>query len=139
MRQSGYVIEIESIRSVVWTGDVGVGPVRRLLQVIIRIGMRQQVRRQSSRSLQSKIELDGAPFEVVTPFRLRIKAESNHRQQIAAARCICKVEDVLGGEQALIRVSGITSSIGVIAQGEVCSYATCQIRADQSIRLHLAR
>ncbi len=138
MRQSGYVIEIESIRSVVWTGDVGVGPVRRLLQVIIRIGMRQ-ARRQSSRSLQSKIELDGAPFEVVTPFRLRIKAERNHRQQIAAGRCICKVEDVLGGEQALIRVSGITSSIGVIAQGEVCSYAPCQIRADQSIRLHLAR
>src|SRR5438105_10292489 len=113
MRQSGYVIEIESIRSVVWTGDVGVGPVRRLLQVIIRIGMRQ-ARRQSSRSLQSKLELDGAPFEVVTPFRLGIKAERNHRQQIAAGRCICKVEDVLGGEQALISVSGVTSSIRVI-------------------------
>src|SRR5207244_5417913 len=96
MRQSGYVIEIESIRSVVWTGDVGIGPVRRLLQVIIRIGMRQ-ARRQSSRCLQGEIELDGAPFEVVTPLRLGIKAERNHRQQISARRCICQIEDVLGG------------------------------------------
>src|SRR5207245_1493472 len=138
MRQSGYVIEIESIRSVVWTGDVGIGPVRRLLQVIIRIGMRQ-ARRQSSRCLQGEIELDGAPFEVVTPLRLGIKAERNHRQQISARRCICQIEDVLGGEQALIRVSGVNSSIGVIAQGEICSYAPGQIWADQSIRLHLAR
>src|SRR6266478_4652297 len=138
MRESGYVIAIESIRSVVWTGDVGIGPVRRLLQIKVRIRMRQP-RRKASRSLQGEIEFDGAPFEVVTPFRFRIKAERDHSEQISARRCVRQIEDVLGGEQALIRVSGVTSSIGVIAQGEVCSYAPRQTRADQKIRLHLAR
>src|SRR5439155_1110402 len=85
----------------------------------------RQPRRKASRSLQGEIEFDGAPFEVVTPFRFRIKAERNHRQQIAAGRCICKVEDVLGGEEALIGIRRVAGPIGVIAQRKIGSHMCC--------------
>src|SRR6266851_78682 len=125
MRQSGDVIKVQGIRSVTRACDVGIRPMRCLLQ-IIRRGVRTR-RTVSAASLQSEIKFGGTEFHVVTPFSLWIKAERSYRQQVAAGRGIREIENMLGGEQALVGVSGIAGLIFVITEGKIRSHPPRQI------------
>src|SRR5713226_5494023 len=106
MRQPADVVQIERIGSVVRSGDVSIGPVRRLLQIehAIAVG---QAPRQTACALQSKVEFCSPEFEVVAPFRLWIKAERNCGKEVSARSGVCQIEDVLRGKQALAGIGWI--------------------------------
>src|SRR5947207_5977178 len=97
MRQSADVVQIERISRIVRPGEVGIGPVRRLLQVEHAVVVRQ-AHRQTACALQSKVQFRSPEFEVFAPFRFRIKAEWNYGEEVSARSGVCQVEDVLSGK-----------------------------------------
>src|SRR5215470_12451932 len=135
VRNAGHIIEIERVRSVVWSGDVGVRPVCGLLQII-----RSRVRSwgaAAAAALQGKIKLCSTEFHIIAPLGFRIEAKGNDGQEISTRRGICKVKYVLSRKQTLVRVYGITGLILVIAKSEDSGHATSQVRADQRAGLNL--
>src|SRR5260370_3909791 len=125
MRQSGDVIKVQGIRCIARASDVGVRPMRCLLQVIGR-GVRTS-RTVAAASLESKVKFRGAKFHIVTPFALGIEAKRSYCQQVAAGRGVREVENMLGGEQAWVSVGGIARLICVIAEGKVGRQPSRQI------------
>ena len=137
VRQPADIVKVERISGIIWSGDVSVCPVRCLLQIV-----RRRVRTgwaAGAASLQSEIKFRGAQFQIIAPFRLWIKTERDHCQQISARRGVRQVEDVLGRRQALIRINRVAGLIFVIAEGKIGCQSSRQIRADQRVCDHLAR
>src|SRR6266700_1001807 len=75
--QTADVVKIQCVGSIIGTGDVSVGPLCRLLQIVGGIRMRE-TRGQITSSLESKVQLHRAQFQVVAPFRLGIETEWNN-------------------------------------------------------------
>ena len=75
--QPADVVKIERVGGIIGTGDVSVGPLCRLLQIVSWISV-GQARRQIGAGLESKVQLHRAQFQVVAPFRLGIETEWNN-------------------------------------------------------------
>src|SRR5579862_672992 len=84
-----------------------------------------------SASLHREIKLGRSQFQVVTPFRLRIKAERDGGQQVAARGRVCQVKNVLRRGQALVRIARIARLINVITEREVGGQSPSEIRTNQ--------
>ena len=129
MGQSADVVKIERVSGVVWAGNVSVGPMRGLLQVVRR-GMRN-CGTGSAASLQGEVKFGGAEFEIIPPFTFRIETEGSNRQQVAAGRGVGEIKNVLGRRQTLVGIGGIAGLVEVVAERKRRGDASSEIRADE--------
>src|SRR5262249_32738194 len=93
VRKAAHVKEVQRIRCIIGTGDVGIGPRGGFLQIEERVGMRQS----SGKTTTGKREVEFccSEFQVIAPFIFRIEAEGGDCEQ-AAGRSICQIENMLG-------------------------------------------
>ena len=108
MRQPADVVEVERVGGVLGAADIGAGPVRCLLEVEERVGVRRPGRKATTR--HREIQLCGAQLQVASPFRLGIEAEWHVGDQVAAGRRVGQIEDVLPRQEAAVgegRIAGL--------------------------------
>src|SRR4029450_7239260 len=85
---------------IVGAGDVGVGPVGRVLEVEARIGVGQPARKPTA--CHRQVQLGRTQLQIAAPLGLGVEAERQVGGQVAAGGGVGEVEDVLASDQAAV-------------------------------------
>ena len=129
MRETADVVQVEGVGGVVGTRDVRVRPVGSLLEVEGGIDVGCAGRQVAAR--RREVQLDRGELEIAPPLGLRIEAERQVGEQVALRVRVGQVEDVLAGEQAVVRERGIALPVDLEAQAERGRHASREVRTDE--------
>src|SRR5713101_6726500 len=129
MGDPAHIVEVQSVSRIVWSGDVGMGPVCSGLEIEQRIGVWQTCRQVATR--QCKVQLRRPKLQVVSPLSLGIKAVGGDREQIATGAGVRQGENVLCRKQVLVRVGRVAGLEDLETEREVGRQATGKVRADE--------
>ena len=80
--------------------------------------------------LQREVKFGGAQFHVVAPFAFGIKIKGSDSEQVAGGRGIREIENVFGGEKALLRERGIRRRENLKAFREIGGETSGEIGTD---------